>query len=511
MQLARSVLALSILAAPAAAQCDIQAIQPAGIGPGERFGASVSVRGDDGLVGAPQDASSGTVRVLRRVGDVWSQDQALVPSDPSSGAQFGSSLALFGDLALVGAPAKGGGGAAYLFQRTAGVWSQKQKLVVSGLQPEARFGFAVALSGDLLLVGAPGHPTFDAGAAYVFELSGGTWVQTAQLTASDASAGAGFGSSAAVEGGLALIGAPSTANGGAAYFFSKETGSWAESERIEASDAQPGAAFGADVSLSLPFALVGAPETAGGGAAYILEQGPGGWSEDDKLAAEDTEEFGHSVSLVSGALIPAALVGDPARGLFGSTFLFRHELQWVQRAKFTVSLAGGFGTDVSAGGGSAMVGAPSDAFGGFGGFAHAFTLVPQDISQVQAIPSFYSDAVGGLQAMFFDTCVGFAGNAYIVLGSASGTTPGTTIGDAFVPLNPDGYFGLTLQGTSPALYIASGAIRSDGLAQTYFFLLPGSLSPGLIGLKLHHAFVVFDHFTGEYLFASDPMPLDLLP
>ena len=58
---------------------------------------------------------------------------------------------------------------------------------------------------------------------------------------------------------------------------------------------------------------------------------------------------------------------------------------------------------------------------------------------------------------------------------------------------------------------ASGTVRSDGLAQAYFFLLPGSLSPAMIGATLHHAFVMVDAFTGEYLFASEPMSLLLLP
>ncbi len=512
MQCLHAVPVLLALSLPAASQCDIQPITPAGIGLNEQFGASVSVRGDDGLVGAPLDASSGTVRVLRRVGDVWSQDQALTPSDPSIGAQFGSSVAFFGDLALVGAPEKAGGGAAYLFQRTAGVWGQKQKLLGSDLQMGDRFGAAVALSSELLLVGAPGQDQqgLDAGAAYVFELSGTTWVQAAKITASDAAAGDVFGTSAAVEGGLGLIGAPGSA-AGAAYFVSKELAGWTESARIAASDGSLGAAFGSDVSLSLPLALVGAPGALVGGAAYVFEQGPGGWAESDKLDPELSVHFGTSVSLVAGSLLPAALIGDPDLGLFGTAFLYRRELGWVQKAQFTVPLLGGFGWDVSAGGGSAMIGAPFNAADGTPGSAQAFTLVPQDVSQVQAIPDFFSDGAGGLQAMFFDTCAGFAGNAYIVLGSASGTSPGTTIGSAFVPLNPDGYFGLTLQGTAPSLYIASGAIRSNGLAQAYFFLLPGSLSPSLIGLTLNHAFVVFDQFTGEYLFASEPMPLDLVP
>ena len=497
---------LLALASPAASQCDIQTFTPSGITGGDQFGASISVRGDIALVGAPENGPSGTVRVLVRQGDVWSQDQALVPT-ATDGARFGHAVALFGDLALVGAPEQASKGAVHVYERIAGVWSQTAELVASDADANDRFGFAVALEGSRAVIGAPGVDPFGTtvayGAAYVFEHSAGVWTETAKLVASDAGAGDAFGDSVALEGTLALIGA----SGNGAYFFSKEAAGWTETQHF---------ATGArDVSLSAPYAIVGVGGTGigGGGNAYVYRLEPGGWTLDDVLHPAGSVSFGASVALTSGVGAPVALVGDPEKGFYGSTYLFRRNVGWTQMAEYVPPGTPAAGADVSIGGGSAMVGAPQHPYLApmKTGAVHAFTLTPLDISQVQGIPSFFFDSLGGFQAMFFDTCVGFAGNRYIVLGSASGTSPGTTIGGAFIPLNPDGYFGQTLTGSAVPLFLESGAIRSDGLAQAYFFLEPGFLPASLIGTTVHHAFAVLDPFTGEYLFASDPIPLDLLP
>ena len=104
-------------------------------------------------------------------------------------------------------------------------WTQTQKLTASDAQVGDKFGFSVAISGDVAVVGAFTEDSSgsDAGAAYLFESSGGVWTQVAQLTASDAQSGDRFGVSVAVSGGVAVVGAwlenSGGSNAGAAYIF----------------------------------------------------------------------------------------------------------------------------------------------------------------------------------------------------------------------------------------------------------------------------------------------------
>jgi hypothetical protein len=131
-----------------------------------------------------------------------------------------------GDVALVGADAKDGlKGAAYLFVRRGGSWSERQKLQASDGGPDDFFGASVALSkdGDVALVGAPDGLLFKLGAAYVFVRRAGSWSERQKLGASDAAPRDFFGDSVALseDGDVALAGARGKDDfTGAAYVFS---------------------------------------------------------------------------------------------------------------------------------------------------------------------------------------------------------------------------------------------------------------------------------------------------
>src|SRR5262249_31949093 len=138
---------------------------------------------------------------------VWSQQQKLTASDGAAGDQFGSSVAISGDTAVVGAAGPGLSTAAYVFLRSSGVWSQQQKLTACDAAAGGWFVFFVAISGDTAVVGAFARRSL-AGAAYVFLRRGVAWNQQAMLTASDAAASDEFGFSVAISGDTAVIGAP---------------------------------------------------------------------------------------------------------------------------------------------------------------------------------------------------------------------------------------------------------------------------------------------------------------
>ncbi|MCX6873871.1 MAG: HYR domain-containing protein [Verrucomicrobia bacterium] len=267
------------------------------------FGVSVSMsgNGNTALVGAYGDdtaagADAGSAYVFVRSGSSWSQQAKITAGDGAASDSFGSSVSVTGDgnTALVGASrddttAGTDAGSVYAFVRTGSTWSQQAKLTAGDGAIRAYFGSAVSVSGDgnTALVGTYGDDTAagaDAGSAYVFALSGGSWNQQAKLTADDGGAGDYFGYSVSLsgDGNTALVGAvyddtTAGANAGSAYGFVRSGSSWSQHAKLTADDGAAMDQFGVAVSLSADAntALVGAngDTTAGGsaaGSAYVF-------------------------------------------------------------------------------------------------------------------------------------------------------------------------------------------------------------------------------------------------
>ena len=208
----------------------------------------------------------------------WSEQQKLTASDAAPNDDFGTSVALSGDTAVVGAPfdddAGSASGSAYVFVRSGTRWSQQQKLTASDAAPNDDFGLAVAVSGDTAVVGAIGDDDAGrvSGAAYVFVRSGTRWSQQQKLTASDAASNDLFGISVAVSGDTAVVGARGDddaggVNSGAAYVFVRSGTRWSEQQKLTASDAAAGIRFGNSVAVSGDTAVVGAFEDD---SAYVF-------------------------------------------------------------------------------------------------------------------------------------------------------------------------------------------------------------------------------------------------
>ena len=246
--------------------------------PFDRFGFSVAVSGDIAVVGAPWESSGAAYVYERNAGgaDNWGEVKKLTASD--GGNFFGISVAVSGDTILVGAWGYGVGGAAYIFQRDQGGtdnWGEVKKLTASDAEAGDRFGLSVALSGDTTLVGA--HFNGAGGAAYIFQRDqGGTdnWGEVKKLLASDAQASDNFGWSVAVSGDTAIVGAfGEGAVGsvtGAAYVYKRNEGgvdNWGEVKKLLASDPTHGAKFGYSVALSGDTAVVGAESYTPGSSA----------------------------------------------------------------------------------------------------------------------------------------------------------------------------------------------------------------------------------------------------
>ncbi|MHB8742805.1 MAG: FG-GAP repeat protein [Sulfuricaulis sp.] len=187
---------------------------------GDYFGGSVALSGTTGVVGAfnktiGSNPGQGAAYVFAFNGSTWVQQQELTASDGAAYDTFGGSVALSGTTALIGASGKTVGsktlqGAAYVFAFNGSTWTQTQELTASDGAKNDDFGNSVALSGDAALVGAVGKTVgsnTNQGVAYVFTPTGNTWVQLQELIASDGAANDYFGGSVALSGSTALVGA----------------------------------------------------------------------------------------------------------------------------------------------------------------------------------------------------------------------------------------------------------------------------------------------------------------
>jgi hypothetical protein len=240
-------------------------------------------------------------------------------------------------------------GAVYAFIYDSGEWIEQQKLLASDFSSNDRFGCDVSLStdGNTALIGANAEdtsPNSDNGAAYIFTRSAGTWTQQTKLLASDRDSNDFFGQSVALsaDGSTAIVGAyaestsPNSFNG-AAYVFTLIDGVWTQQQKLLASDPVTQDFFGYSVSLSADgnIALIGAyqedtsPNTDNG-AAYIFTRTAGVWTQQQKLLAfdrEDSDRFGLSVAMSDdgSTFFVSSYFGDDTLTDQGTVYLYRTE------------------------------------------------------------------------------------------------------------------------------------------------------------------------------------------
>ena len=394
----------------------LSAIDAAG---GDRFGGSVSISGDTAVVGVPaddegcamnSDCNTGSALVFVRSTGVWSQQARLTASDAGAADSFGHSVAISGDVVIVGADSddhggKSNAGSAYVFVKPAGGWTnttQTAKLTASDANDNDRFGHSVSISGNTAVAGAyldddVGSAT---GSAYVFVMPAGGWsnmTQTAKLRASDAVAGERLGLSVSISEDTVLAGAPTDDDAGncsgSAYVFIKPATGWidvTEAAKLTASDAAADHEFGTSVSISGETAVVGAYLQDGvgmnTGAAYVFKMPEGGWvnaNENARLTASDAatdDRLGESVSINGGNVIAGASDDDDAGSESGSAYIFQMPAggwaDMTESSKVTApdgATADDFGIAVAISGDTAVVGAEfDDDAGSASGSAYVF-------------------------------------------------------------------------------------------------------------------------------------------
>ena len=263
----------------------------------------------------------------------------ITASDGGAVDQFGFSVSISGDYAIVGAflddDNGDDSGSAYVFKRTGSSWAEEAKLLASDGAADDGFGFSVSISGDYAVVGAAldDDNGDNSGSAYVFKRTGTIWSQEAKLLASDGAALDRFGFSVSISGDYAAVGAyfddDNGDDSGSAYVFKRTGTSWAEEAKLLPSDGAADDLFGYSVSISGDYALVGArfddDNGDDSGSAYLFKRTGTSWAQEAKLLASDGaagDVFGHSVSISGNYAVVGAALDDDNGGDSGSAYVY---------------------------------------------------------------------------------------------------------------------------------------------------------------------------------------------
>ena len=325
----------------------------------------------------------------------------IVASLRESQHNFGSTVAISGDYALVGSPFDyrdtrdsipttgriSDAGSASIFKRqTDGTWKRVQKIVASDRTFSDFFGKSVAIDGDFAAIGAEGDGEdafgkLNYGSAYIYQRQADdTWKEIQKIKASDQRRSDNFGNSITMSNDIIVVGAPRNLNVGAAYVFKKQSsGLWAEQQKI-VSNTIIGTfnRFGANINTDGTSLFVGMPTGAGtfGQPAtcfsYVFKRQPNDtWSFVQTIVASDSQlsdAFGQGVSVKGDyAIIGAPNYKDVTNNLSnaGQAYIFQVQAdgKWKEIQKivpFDPSVSKRFGSSVALNNNRAIVGAETN-------------------------------------------------------------------------------------------------------------------------------------------------------
>lgn len=321
------------------------------------------------------DVSEAVARILRQEavgqdagsGACWAEDAELTGAEAGHRDWQGWSVALSGDTAIVSAhkPFGGGPGDAYVFVRQGSGWVQQARLVSSDLHPNDEFGESVAIDGDTAIVGAPRGPG-DVGAAYVYVRIGSEWTQQQKLESDVPTPGNFFGTTVAIDGDTAVVHARFEHDSGAVHVFTRTAGVWTREQELL--PAVPPGAYGTSLSLEGDRLAVAGPRFANPGASYVYTRAAGIWSLEQRILSPNgaADDFGHHVSL-SGSRLAITASGE-VDGKEGAVYVYEESAgSWSLQATLLAddpwSSFYDFGYDVAMDGDRLVVGAPDLEFG----------------------------------------------------------------------------------------------------------------------------------------------------
>ena len=299
-----------------------------------QFGYSVAIDGDRAIVGAVADddngSASGSAYIFAYDGITWTQQAKLVPTDTVTNSRFGHSVAIDGDRAIIGVI---GASAAYIFAYNGSAWVQEDKLTPAFTH--FQYGYSVAIDGDTAVVGT--NQQTDDAPVFVYTRSGSTWSLQAELTASDTIFPHNVGRSVAVRGDTLVIGADvgnlsSSTQRGNAFVFTRSGTSWLQRAKlavVEPTVSNNYFGFSVDINADEDKIVVGAyNETTNvvrAGSAYIFARDGENWFQIDQVAAitgTSNDYFGYSVAIDGGRVVAGVYQDDDDGDDSGSAYLY---------------------------------------------------------------------------------------------------------------------------------------------------------------------------------------------
>ncbi len=383
------------------------------------FGVSASLSGDTAVAGAMGaqvgGVASGAALVYVRDGTSWIRQATLSDASAAANAYFGHTVAIDGDTVAVGAPGGPttfGPGSVYVYVRSNGLWSLQQHILATDGSNLDQFGYSVALSGDTLLVGAPsdspGTP-YGQGSAYVYTRTAGVWSQQAKFTETTPAVAHYFGSQVALHGDTAMVGA-SAANAyrGAVEVFVRNDGTWSRQTRLVAADGEAGDQFGGAIAVHGDTAAIGAflDDIDGQqwkGSTHVFARNNGVWALQQQLLLDDsgsTPQFGLGVAIDEDDLLVGARVETVSLTFQGAAVHYRRDgATWVRQQKLVAGDAqsdAAFGHALALSGTNVMVGAYTTEPAGMpnttnAGAAYFYQMAPPNLA-----PAIFADGFESL-------------------------------------------------------------------------------------------------------------------
>ncbi len=373
-------------------------------GSGDYFGGAVAISGDTIAIAARGEDGDGTSQAndgaidagavyvfVRSPLGQWSQQAYIKAAHPDAGDFFGASVDVDGDVLVIGALNEDGGipgingnqtdnsvesaGAAYIFERSEGAWTQQAYLKALSPSNYNLFGESSSVSGGTVVVGSAYETTdldfdgtspipveFVSGAVYVYTKTDGSWERQAYLSASNRQTGDRFGCRVALSGDTLVVGASEEDSGesgvngneaddskpesGAAYVFQRTGTTWAQEAYLKAINPDVNDRFGDSVAISGQTVVVGSQyeqssasdnhndnSLTSAGAAYVFHRTNNGWAFNAYLKSEspDAEDhFGVGVAIDNKTiLIGADRDGGPGNDIStgGAAFVFNVSFQ----------------------------------------------------------------------------------------------------------------------------------------------------------------------------------------
>ena len=309
-----------------------QKLLPSDLEAYDNFGSSVSISGDYAIIGASDANSTGSAYIFKFDRDIWVEKEKISPSDGAIMDYFGCSVSISGGYAIVGAKGNDDAvefsGSAYIFKKDGGSWLEHNKLLASDLEKNDNFGESVSISGYYAVIGAPGDYE-NSGSVYIFKRDGASYIEQAKLYASDWAEGHLFGGSVSIDGDYVIIGAYEAS---AAYIFKRNGEEWVEQTKLVGPD-------GYSVSIDEDYAIVG---SLGENSAYIFKRLEETWVEHTKLVSPNIKKdswFGCSVSISDDYAIVGASKEISNNYQSGAAYIYKQEEEgaWVKKTKIFAS------------------------------------------------------------------------------------------------------------------------------------------------------------------------------